>query len=157
MVRRTGSAALAALTLAGTLAVVPTVAAAGPIDHLRDGDHHEVSVVYYPDDICGPRSGWTTYDVTWHVGVTSSDDAYHLTYVENGTYAIDFDDPAIADATSQFTDAQHVNFTPGGVFVATDLEHDFPDTVRIRLQLVAVEQGGVVRVSREILDVSGCP
>ena len=150
-------AVLAASTIIGGLAAAPSAMAAGPIDHVRDGGHHEISVAYYPDDICGPRSGWTTYDVTWHVAVTSSDTGASLTYVGTGTYATDFDDPAIEDYASQFTETQHVNYTPGGVVVATDLEHDFPGSITIHVRLVAVEVDGVVRVDREILDVSGCP
>ena len=156
MVRRMGSAVLAA-TMIASISAVPGAAAGTAIDHFSDDAHHEVSTVYYPDDICGPRSGWTTYDVTWHVRVTASDTGYHVTYVETGTYATDFDDPALQDSSSQFTETLHVNITPGGVSVATDVQHDFPGTIRIRARLVFVERGGVVHVDRDILEVSGCP
>ena len=150
-------AAVAAAIVVSSLLAAPVAAAARTVDQIRDGGHHEVSTVYYPDDICGPRSGWTTYDVTWHLRVQDFGDTFNATYVETGTYTTDLDDPAFDDYSSQFTGAVHVNVTKSGVAVTTDLWHDFPGSITIRTSLVFVVRDGAVQVDREVFYVSGCP
>ena len=150
-------AVTAAALMLSSLAAVPVAAAADSVDHVRDGRHHEIRTVYYPDDICGPRSGWTTYDVTWQVRITDFGDTYHVSYVETGTYETDFDNPTIDDYSSQFTEAAQVSLTKGGVAVTTNMFHDFPGSIMIRTRLVLVEKDGTVLVDRDVFDVSGCP
>jgi hypothetical protein len=64
--------------------------------------------------------------LTWtdHLLVTDLGDSLHVVFGEQGTYATDFDDPAIEDYTSQFTDAEHFNITCGGTVVYTVQFHD---------------------------------
>ena len=125
--------------------------------HFRESNHKFVNTVYFPDDICGPRAGWTTFVVTDHLVVTDLGDSVHVVFGENGRYTTDLDDPAFADYSSQFTDAFHFNLTRGGTEVATEQFHDFPGTIRIRVHINFVAVDGEVRVDRESLSVTGCP
>jgi len=54
------------------------------------------------------------------------DGSFNVTFVDTGTYHVDFVDPAIADQDSQFTDSIHHAITPGGVETLTEAFHDFP-------------------------------
>ena len=138
------------------LSATSATAWAAPLQ-TRDGGHHEVSTVYYPDDICGPRSGWTTWDVTWHLRVTDLGDAFQATYTETGKYSTDLDDPAFQDYTSQYTEVVHFTGTRGGAAINVVQFHDFPGTIRIRARLVFVANDTGVHVDRDILEVTGCP
>src|SRR5262245_42876101 len=152
---RRGLVAVAVLGLA--LATTAPAAAGNPPVHERDGGHKEVTVHYFPDDICGPRASWVTVTVTWHLRITDLGDSWHLAYGETGTYVADYVDPATPDYESQFTNAVHINLTRGGTFVYTDQWHDFPSPIVIRSHVVFVERDGVVQVDRVIDRVSGCP
>ena len=152
-----GVAAMLAVLGLAAMAGAPVAAAGSKVDHVREFRHHKIREVYYPDDICGARSGWTTYDITWHLVVTNLGDDYHASYVETGTYTTDLDDPAFDDYTSQFTEAVHVNLTRGGTSATAVLFHDFPGTVTIKTQAVLIVVDGEVRVDRQVFDVSGCP
>jgi hypothetical protein len=157
-----GSALLRLIVLcmaaAAASGLAPMAAAASPVFHLRDSGHQEVSREYYPDDICGPRSGWTDYVVTWHVAITSlSDDTFNFVYGETGTYHTDFDDPSIPSYDSQFTEAQHGTATLGDTLVFTNQFHDYPGTIQIRSHITFVQVGDEIEVNRDAEYVSGCP
>jgi hypothetical protein len=146
---------LAVLGLA--LATTAPASAGSPVAHERDGGHKDVTVHYFPDDICGPRASWVTVTVTWRLRITDLGDSWHLVYGETGTYTADYVDPATPDYKSQFTNAVHINLTRGGTYVYTDQWHDFPSPIVIRSHIVFVEVDGEVRVDRFVDDVSGCP
>jgi hypothetical protein len=140
-----------------TLLAAPT-AAASPVLHAGESAHREASTVYYPDDICGPRSGWTDYIATFQWKYTErADGTFNFVYVENGTYHTDFDDPTIPSYDSQFTGTQHGTVTRGGTAIFTSQWHDFPGSITIREQIIFVQVGDEVRLDRDILVVDGCP
>jgi hypothetical protein len=157
---------IAGTAMIGTLLVTPSLlpplvapaAAAEAIPAItRESNHKLVKTLYFPDDICGPRGGWTTFVVTDHLIVTDLGDSLHVVFGEHGTYSTIFDDPAIENYSSQFTDAQHFNITRGGTVVFTEQFHDFPGTIRIQVRIVFVEVGGEVHVERFFESVTGCP
>jgi len=137
--------------------VAPAAAAGARPAITRESNHKLVKTLYFPDDICGARAGWTTVEVTDHLVVTDLGDSLHVVFGEHGTYSTIFDDPAIEDYNSQFTDAQHFNITRGGTVVFTEQFHDFPGTIRIQVRIVFVEVGGEVHVDRFFEGVTGCP
>jgi hypothetical protein len=138
-------------------AVAPA-SAASPVLHAGDGAHRQADTVYYPDDICGPRSGWTDYVITfqWKY-LERADGSFNFASVETGTYHTDFDDPTIPSYDSQFTESQHATVTPGGTWIYTRQAHDFPGSITIREQVVFVQVGDEVKLDRDILRVDGCP
>ncbi len=139
------------------IAVVPA-AGASPVLHARDAAHREVSTVYYPDDICGPRAGWTTFVVTFHLSyVERPDGTWSFNYLETGTYHTDFDDPTIPSYDGQFTGPQHGTITPGGVETYNGEWHDFPGSITIHEHVVFVQVGDEVKIDRDDLRVEGCP
>lgn len=153
---RTQSAALG-LALAGVMLLAAPVSAASPVTHTRDSAQKEVYSVYFPDDICGPRAGWTTFVLTRVLHVTDLGDSVHITAIDTGRYTTDFDDPAIDDYKSQFTEALHFNLTRGGTVTFNYEFHDFPGDITIQGQNVFVEVDGEVLVDREVFRVDGCP
>lgn len=158
MRNRSRPIALALAVAAATLFVAPVAAAESPVAHSYFSGHKEVSRVYYPDDICGPRAGWTEYVVTWHAVITElSDGAFNWVYGETGTYHTDFDDPAIPSYDSQFTEAQHGTATAGDTEIFTIQFHDFPGTITIHEQLLFVQVGDEIQLDRYVLRVDGCP
>ena len=115
---------------------------------------------FFPDDICGLRANVTTFDVRTsveHISFSRSG-AINYTFVETGTYRVDFVDPAFADQESQFTETIHFTQTPGGNEIVTTTFHDFPTGIRIysRVHFTVFSDGRVV-VDREINKVTGCP
>src|SRR4051794_8656510 len=57
---------------------------------------------YFPDDICGPRASTTTFTIRTRVvrSTEEQDGTFNVTFVDTGTYHVDFVDPAIADQDS---------------------------------------------------------
>ena len=146
------------LALAASALVAAPVAARSPVVTFRDSGHMEVARVYYDDDICGPRSGWTDYVVSWHAQLTEiSDGVFNWVYGETGTYHTDFDDPSIPDYDSQFTEAQHGTMTMGNTGIFTVQFHDFPGTITIHEQYLFVRVGDQIKLDRYTLRVDGCP
>jgi hypothetical protein len=143
---------LAILTLALTAG-----SASAAVIHTKQSTRDVVRTEYFPDDICGPRAGWTTFVTSSHLEVTDLGDSVHVAFGEHGTYATDFDDPRIADYTSRFTDAQQFTITRGGTVVFTEQWRDFPGTIRIHEHIVFVEVDGDVRIDSDVLSVTGCP
>jgi hypothetical protein len=136
----------------------PAASAASPVGHAGESVHREVSRIYWPDDICGPRAGWTEVVVTvqWKY-IERPDGSFNFHFMETGTYHTDFDDPTIADYDSQFTLAEHGTVTPGGTAVVTSQWHDFPGSITIQERIVVVQVGDEVKVDRYVLYVDGCP
>ena len=145
------------LMVAGALLAATTVAAASPVDNARDSAQKETYSVYFPDDICGRRAGWTTFVLTRLLQITDLGDSVHVTAIDTGRYSTDFDDPAIEDYESQFTEALHFNLTRGGTVTYNYEFHDFPGDITIQGQTVFVEVDGQVMVDRESFRVEGCP
>jgi hypothetical protein len=148
------------LGLAAILVAFAAAPASAASRVLHDGDsaHRQVSTVYYPDDICGPRSGWTTYVTSFQWKYTErGDGSFNFVYLETGTYHTDFDDPTIPSYDSQFTGAQHGTVTRGGTAIFTSQWHDFPGTITIHEQIVFVQVGDQVKLNRDVLRVDGCP
>ena len=153
---RTRSTALG-LALAGVTLLAAPVAAASPVTHTHDSAKKEVTTLYFPDDICGPRAGLTTFVETWRLHITDLGDSVHFTAGETGWYTTDFDDPATEAYRAQYTEAVSFNVTRGGT-VTFNLEfHDFPGDITIHEQMVFVEVDGTIRVDRLVLRVDGCP
>jgi hypothetical protein len=149
----------ATLAVAATLlGAVPAVAADSPVLHDRGSARMEVTRLYFPDDICGPRGGWTEFVTTYHWGYTQRPDgAFNFSYVETGTYHTDFDDPSIPSYDSQFTGAEHGTITSGGAAIYTNQWHDFPGNITIHEQVLFVQVGDEVQLDRYTLRVDGCP
>ena len=142
------------VVLALALTAGPTAAA---VSHTRVSTRDVTRTEYFPDDICGPRAGWTTFVTSTRLEVTDLGDSVHVAFGELGTYSTDFDDPAITDYTSRFTDAGHFNITRGGSVVYTEQWRDFPGTIRIHEHIVFVEAGGDVRIDKDEVTFTGCP
>jgi hypothetical protein len=145
------------VALAWLLLAAGPVAAGGPVTHTRDSAQKETYSVYFPDDICGPRAGWTTFVLTRLLHITDLGDSLHATAIDTGRYSTDFDDPAIEDYESQFTEALHFNLTRGGTTTFSYQFHDFPGDITIRGHTVFVEVEGLVKVDRESFVFDGCP
>jgi hypothetical protein len=144
--------------IAITVLAAGSVAAASPVGHARAGAQRQVETIYYPDDICGPRSGWTTVTTTFRWSyIELSDGRFNFSYTETGTYHTDFDDPSIPSYDSQFTGAQHGTVTRGGTQIFTSTWHDFPGSITIREQILFVQVGDEVKIDRDDLLVEGCP
>jgi hypothetical protein len=148
----------AAFALVLSVGPVGPVAAASPVLHAGSSVHREVELVYYPDDICGPRSGWSEVVTTVQWKYTERPDGtFNNVYVETGTYHTDFDDSTIPSYDSQFTGAQHATITRGGTQISTFEWHDFPGSITIREHVTFVQVRDEVRVDRDDLHVDGCP
>lgn len=154
MKRRIQTLVLAALMV--TVALPVQSAGAKPTIE-RTIVHKEVKTVYFPDDICGDRAGWTTFTVTYRFIVMDHGNSLHVVFGETGRYVTDFDDPSIEDYSSQFTEAGHFGLTPGGTVVVTSQFHDFPGSIQIHERVVFVEAAGSVKVDSYDLTVTGCP
>lgn len=145
------------LSLVALLMSATPALGAGPPTQVREFGHKQVTTVYFPDDICGPRAGWTTFVETWRLHVVEFDDSIHLAAPETGWYHTDFDDPAIEDVDAKWTETVSFQLTRGGTVVFNEQLHDFLGDVRIHSHVVFVEVDGSVKVEREIFRVEGCP
>jgi hypothetical protein len=148
---RTRTAAVG-LGLAWLLVTAGPVAAGGPVSHTHDSAQKEMYSVY-----CGPRAGWTHFVLTRLFHVTDRGDSVHVVAIDTGRYVTDFDDPAVGDYESQFTEALHFNLTRGGTTTFSYQFHDFPGDITIRGHTVFVDVDGSVKVDRESFFVEGCP
>ncbi len=146
--------------LAGLLALLAVPAhAAAPAEKTTVVVHGLTYSLFFPDDICGPRAGTTTFTIRTQVLhlTEEQDGTFNGTYVDTGTYHVDFVDPAIADQDSQFTTTVHHTFTPGGVEVLTTTFHDFPTGIRIWVRFHGTAVDGRIIIEREVFKVTGCP
>ncbi len=120
--------------MAGLVALlaVPTRAAA-PAAKTAVVVHGLTYSMFFPDDICGPRAGTTTFTIRTQVLRATEDPegTFNVTFVDTGTYHVDFVEPAIADQGSQFTHTAHHAFTPGEVEIFNLTFHDFPTGIKI--------------------------
>lgn len=140
------------------LTVGPVSAAQDPVLHDGARAQKEVALEYFPDDICGPRAGWTEFVTTYQWKYTElRDGSFNFVYIETGSYHTDFDDPSIPSEDSQFTGAFHGTITRGGTLLYTSQWHDFPGSITIHEQVLFVQVGDEVKVDRYVLRVDGCP
>lgn len=146
---------MAAVLIAPFVLAGPAMAA-GPLI-IHESAKKEVTTLYFPDDICGPRAGWTTFVETWRFHATDLGDSLHINAGETGWYTTDFDDPSIDDYRAQYTEAVAFNLTRGGTATFNSEYHDFPGDIRIHEQIVFHEVDGEVLVEREVFRVTGCP
>ena len=145
-------------TLLATLGLTANAGlAAAAVTHTHTSERNVVSTEYFPDDICGPRAGWTTFTSSDKLVVTDLGDSVHVTFTEHGTYVTDFDDPAIADYASSFTGAVQFNLTRGGTITLSNQWRDFPGTIQIHEHITFVQVGDDIRIDRDELTVTGCP
>jgi hypothetical protein len=146
--------ALAALVLSGA----PMQASAKPTTSTVVV-HGVTFTEFFPDDICGPRASTVTFTIRTDVRhlTERADGTFTFHFTSNGTYHVDFVDPALADQESQFTDAETFTLTPGGTQIVSVAFHDFPTGLKIweRHHLTVVD--GKPVVERDILKVTGCP
>lgn len=157
-ITRLRTMALAIALTASMLNATSVAATDSPILHDGGSGWKQVALVYFPDDICGTRAGWTEFVTTWHWAYTElADGAFNFLYVETGTYHTDFDDPTIPPEDSQFTGAEHATATMGDTLVHTAQWHDFPGTITIHEQLLFVQVGDEIQLDRYVLRVDGCP
>ena len=145
-------------TLLATLGLsANTGMAAAAVTNIHVKQSNVVTTEYFPDDICGPRAGWTTSVSSYKLVVTDLGDSFHATFTEHGTYFTDFDDPASEDYSSSFTGAFEFNLTRGGTTTLTNQWRDFPGTIRIHEHINFVQVGDDILVDRDELSVTGCP
>jgi hypothetical protein len=152
---RIRAGAMAAVLITSFVSAGPAMAGRPTIVH--ESAKKEVTTLYFPDDICGPRAGWTTFVETWRFHATDLGDSLHINAGETGWYTTDFDDPSIEDYRAQYTEAVAFNLTRGGTATFTSQFHDFPGDIRIHEQIVFHEVDGEVLVEREVFRVTGCP
>lgn len=149
-------AAVAALCTAA-----PTGAAATPPLTWTTVQHNTTPpVVYFPDDICGPRASYETWVNTVEVNhLTALDDgSFHFVDFETGYVYVDYVDPATPDVRQSRTETFNVNLTPGGVYTQNStfrLRDGNNLTIRARYTLVLVDD--TPKVERDVLVVGGCP
>lgn len=112
----------------------------------------------FPDDICGPRANTVTWTIRTQAlhWTEQPDGTFNVQFTQTGTYHVNFDDPAIADQESQFTDAIHHVATPAGVEVFNETFHDFPTGIRIWVRIHATLVDGDLVVERVAERVTGC-
>ena len=117
-------------------------------------------VVFFLDDICGPRASFEAWVNTVEANhLTARDDgSVHVVDFETGYIHVDYVDPAIPDVTQRRTETFTVNLTPGGTYTETSTYRQRDDNdliIRFSYTLVVVD--GVPRVEREAFFLSGCP
>ena len=157
---RTARFARLLFVLAGLSALLAVSAqAAAPAQKTTVVVHGLTYSLYFPDDICGPRAATATFTVRTRVihATEGQDGSFNVTFVDTGTYQVDFVDPTIADQDSQFTSFVHHAFTRGEVEVLTEAFHDFPTGVRIWERFHATVVAGRIVIEREVFKVTGCP
>ena len=123
---------------------LPAQALAGqPIEQIVDR-HHRIEIVQVvTDDVCGDvagsqglRSGTFTNVETGHTFITWTEDGFHVTDVETGTYSYDFDDPSIPDVSGyHYVSPFTAVFTRNDNLIVMEDQHEFlpgsPDGIRI--------------------------
>ena len=119
---------------------------------------HGLTFSEFAPDICDRLA---TFTFTFRTQVTHltehEDGSFSGSFIDIGTYHVDFVDPALADQNSQFAEAVHVTLTPGETFVVSLAFHDFPTGIRIWERFHLTEVNGSPVVEREIFKVTGCP
>ena len=151
--------------LLGVLAALTGVGAAQAAYTETTVVHGATHTETFDGDICtelgDPASRVNTVVFTLRTETTHvtarPDGSFSFTFIETGTYTVDFEDPALADQTSQFTGTQHFTLTPGGTEVTSVTWHDFPTGLRIWVRFHATVVNGEPVVERKIQKVTGCP
>jgi hypothetical protein len=121
-------------------------------------DHNVTFSEFFPDDICGPRASFVTFNARMQVfHFTETNGTFNAQFTEVMTYHVDFVDPALRDQDSRLVDSIHHSYTPGGIEVFNETFHDFPTGIKIWYRLRVMERDGQLVAEREVQKVVGCP
>jgi hypothetical protein len=146
-----------------------SVAASPPTERIVEREHKTEYVQVVTDDVCGDvagsqglRSGTFHNVETGHRYITWFEDRLHVVDVENGTYAYDFDDPAIPDVSGyRYTSPTSIVINKNDNVTVTQNQHEFlpghPDGITIQFRMHFTWQDGEPIVEREFFNVTGCP
>jgi hypothetical protein len=120
-------------------------------------DHNVTFSEFFPDDICGPRASFVTFNARMQVfHFTETNGTFNAQFTEVMTYHVDFVDPALRDQDSRLVDSIHHSFTPRGIEVFNEIFHDFPTGIKIWYRLRVMEHDGELVAEREVQKVVGC-
>ena len=157
-------------TILALVFVLPAqVLAAPPIERIMDRHHRTEIVQVVTDDVCGDvagsqglRSGTFSLVETGHWFITLTEDGFHVSDVETGTYSYDFDDPAIPDVSGyHYVSPFTAVFTRNDNLIVMENQHEFlpgsPDGIRIWFRYHLTARDDVPIVEREFFKVTGCP
>jgi hypothetical protein len=145
-----GGAAALALLLVATMSP-----AAADVVHEKDS-WHNLTGTEHAFNICGDLATFT-FESTGHTIATDTGSGFHFTFVNNVTYTVDFDDPALGTWTARATETAAFNATPGDVMTLHMGNNNIEGDVRIReLLTLVIGPGGEVRVDRTVFEVVGC-
>ena len=148
-----------------TLAIAPAQATAQPATTWTTVRHDVTFTQSFPDpeepDLCGrpPVASTETFRIRTELNHLTelADGSFHFTDFETGTIFIDYHDPAIQDASTQFTDTFQVNLTRGETVTVSGTFHQFGGGLKIWYRLHITEVAGTPTVEKEILKFTGCP
>jgi hypothetical protein len=130
-------------------------AASADVLHEKDSWFNRVEIGH-DFNICGDLATFTV-ESTGHVITTETARGFHITFVDNDVYTVDFDDPALGTWTARATETSTFNATPGDVITLHVGNNNIEGDVRIReLVTLVIGPGGEVRVDREVFEVVGC-
>jgi len=115
-----------------------------------------LSLTEHDFNICGDLATFT-FESTGHAIATDTGSGFHFTFVDNDSYTVDFDDPALGTWTARATETSTFNATPGDVMTLHIGNNNIEGDVRIReLLTLVIGPGGEVRVDRAVFEVVGC-
>ena len=133
----------------------PASAASAAVLHEKDSWFNRTETAH-DFNICGDLATFT-FVTRGHSITTETARGFHFTFVENGVYTVDFDDPALGTWTARFTETTTFNATPGDVITLHIGNNNIEGDVRIReLETLVIGPGGEVRVERTVAEVVGC-
>ena len=145
------------------LAALPFLAATVPAAASAEStvvDRGFTHTLVFPDDICGPRSGTVTWTYTvaqWHY-IERPDGTFAYRDVSVTTFAVDFDDPSLADYSGRSVEVNNYLLTPGeNRFIVTNTFHDFGGGLKIWERLNLKVAGEEPIVDRFLIEATGCP
>jgi hypothetical protein len=117
---------------------------------------HNLTFTGHDINICGDLATFTG-SATGHAIATDTGSGFHFTLVDNVTYTVDFDEPALGTWTARATETNTFNATPGDVMTLHFGNNNIEGDVRIReLMTLVIGPGGEVRVDRAVFEVVGC-
>jgi len=151
------------------LGVPASAAASGPIERIVERHHKAEIIEAVIDDVCGDvggglglRSGVFRNVETGHTTIWIYEDRFQIVDVENGTYAYDFDDPAIPDVSGyRYTSPFSAVVNKNDNVLITQILHEHlpgsPDGIRIWERWHLTWKDGEPFVERYFFKVTGCP
>ena len=147
-------------------AILGVVLAAGAPVAAEQGARGSTVVVHgvtytqsFRDDICGPRASEETVTIRTTVlhYTETADGTFNAHFTETGTIHVDFDDPALQDFDSQFTDSIHHVLTAGGTETFIETFHQVSGELKIWSRIHVHFVDGRLMFEREAGRVTGCP